>query len=433
MMVQLWRRGAQRRMRAYAAVRAQIDELEAEANRLLGEAVQAYEWLDEVVGVNRMDTYRTVPLGNYMFGEDVAEEVAMANRSSQGVAEMLVDQVATLMHDMPQCWAKVCDPQIKAPLWQARLILGKCAGLKKKQLAQVDASVSLGLGTLAWGRLARRVSAAVKRADPDGVRLKAKSAERSVRVQQDRDDASLAWVNAHIGLGDALRLDDTLAMIAARLGAEGDTDLIEQRRATAFAMLADPVALVERFGLAASDAPVATPPAPAFTPPAPTFTSHTRVYVHVWADSLGDPDEVARLEGYDPVLLDQVKALTAASSVKLTKVVHVGADSVALDAYEVPDWMHEALIARDVTTKDPWSATEARHQDRDHIREYQPGLPGQTRLANLVSQRRGWHRCKTVAGFHVRRTESGAYLWTTAAGQRALVDQIGTHPLPLRE
>ena len=156
---------------------------------------------------------------------------------------------------------------------------------------------------------------------------------------------------------------------------------------------------------------------------------HTQLYVHVYADTLDNPDEVARIEGVGPVLMDQVKQLTAGSRVRVTKTVHVGAGSVGVDSYEIPDRIREQVIARDTYVLAPWSSIGARHQDLDHIDAYRPGVPNQTRADNLAPQSRGFHRWKTHAGWRVAPVRPGALTWVSGAGQVALVDNTGTYPL----
>ena len=160
---------------------------------------------------------------------------------------------------------------------------------------------------------------------------------------------------------------------------------------------------------------------------------HTQLYVHVYAETLDDPDEVARIEGVGPVLIDQVKQLTAGSSVKVTKTVHVGAGSIGVDAYEIPDRIREQVLARDRYVLAPWSSTEAGRQDLDHIVPYQLGIPNQTRADNLAPQSRGFHRWKTHADWRIVPDRPGAVTWISGAGQVAQVDNTGTYPVHLVE
>jgi len=423
-------------MREYVQLRAELDELEALANDALGKAILAYECLEELPEQQRPDRYRASRVGKHWFGEDLIGELALANRTSEGAARILVDHVATLMHELPDCWSKVTDETVRAPLWQARKVVQECATLTKEQNRQVDSGVSRGLGTLAPGRLFRLVSAQVKRADPEGTRLRAKCSERFARTGGDSVDPLTGWVFAKTDRADAIFFDATLQLIADALAAQGDQRTLDERRSAAVGVLANPAAAVQLIGVHTTrgmiDPPTSDAEADEIVESAKQSTPlkhHTQLYVHVYADTLDNPDEVARIEGVGPVLMDQVKQLTAGSRVRVTKTVHVGAGSVGVDSYEIPDRIREQVIARDRYVLAPWSSTEARRQDLDHIVPYQPGIPNQTRADNLAPQSRGFHRWKTHAGWRIISDRPGAVTWISGAGQVALVDNTGTHPL----
>ncbi|MCL1841295.1 MAG: hypothetical protein FWF75_06075 [Propionibacteriaceae bacterium] len=423
-------------LREYVWLRAELDELQARTNDALGKAVLAYEVLDDLPEHQRPDRYRATRLGAHMFAEDLIGEIAVANHSSEMSARVLIDAVARLMHDLPDCWDKVTDETVRAPLWQARKVLDACTGLDHDQHHQVDAAVSPALGTLPPRRLSRLASAQVMRADPKDARLKAKLGERYVRTGGDASDPMTGWVYAKTSRADAIFMEATVQLIADTLASQGDQRDPDQRRAAAFGILANPAAAVQLIGVhttrgmdpapaSQADADQVIEQAKRQTP----LQRRTQLYVHVHADSLDNPDEVARIEGIGPLLIGQVKALTAGSSVRVTKVVHVGAGSVGVDAYEIPDRIREQVIARDAYTLAPWSSVESRHQDLDHIIAYQEGIPNQTRADNLAPQTRGYHRWKTHAGWQATPAGPGTLLWTTGAGQIALVNNTGTHPL----
>ncbi|MCL1840910.1 MAG: 13E12 repeat family protein [Propionibacteriaceae bacterium] len=360
----------------------------------------------------------------------------MANRCSEGAARILVDAVATLMHRLPGCWARVADETVRAPLWQARRIVQSCAGLDDKQHRQVDAGVSPGLGALPPKRLFEAVTAQVTNADPDGARLQARRAERFARTGGDRLDPMTGWVCARTDRADAIFLDATLQLIADALASQGDDRDPDQRRAAAVGIIANPAAAVQLIGVHTTRGMI-NPPASQADAAAvideakhlPPLVPHTHLYVHVCADTLDDPDGIARVEGIGPVLLDQVKQLTAGSRVRVTKTVYVGDGSVGVDAYEIPDQIREQVIARDRYALAPWSSVLARRQDLDHIEPYREGIPNQTRPDNLAPQSRSFHRWKTHAGWRAIPLRPGAILWISPTGQLATVDNTGTHPL----
>ena len=364
-------------MREYVQLRAELDELEALANDALGKAILAYECLENLPQAQRPDRYRVSRAGKHWFGEDLIGELALANRTSEGAARILVSDVAELMHELPDCWGRVTDETVCAPLWQARKVVGSCAALTGEQHRQVDAGVAHGLGTLPPGRLFELVSAQVKKADPEGTRLRAKCSERFARTGGDSVDRLTGWVFAKTDRADALFFDATLQLVADALAGQGDGRTLDERRSAAVGVLANPAAAVQLIGVHTTRGMIAPPTsdveAAAVVDQAkhlPPLVPHTHLHVHVYADTLDDPGEVARVEGVGPVLLDQVKQLTAGSRVTVAKTVHVGAGSVGVDSYEIPDRIRQEVIARDRYVLAPWSSIGARHQDLDHIDAY---------------------------------------------------------------
>jgi len=163
------------------------------------------------------------------------------------------------------------------------------------------------------------------------------------------------------------------------------------------------------------------------------FIPKTQIYVHLHADTLTNPDQLARVEKIGPVLVDQVKQLTQATNVKLTPVIHVGGAGETVDDYTIPTRIRNQVILRDPYEVAPWSSTEARGLDLDHTIPFQPGQPGQTRADNLGPLSRRYHRGKTLAGWQLDQPEPGVFIWQTPTGQRFQVDKNGTQRLPRRE
>ena len=162
---------------------------------------------------------------------------------------------------------------------------------------------------------------------------------------------------------------------------------------------------------------------------ASVLTPRAQVYVHVHVDNLNNPNAVARVEGAEPILVSQIANLTRASKVRVTPVVHVGAGSIAVDAYEIPDQIREEVLARDIYEVFPWSSREARGLDIDHTDPYRSGLPGQTRIGNLGPLSRKAHRIKTHGGWRLKQPQPGVFIWRTPAGQQVRVDHAGSHPI----
>jgi len=253
-------------MREYVQLRAELDELQARAHDQLGKAVLAYESLDALPEHQRPDAYRATVLGAHLFGEDLVGELAMANRCSEGTARMLADQVSQLMHKLPDCWRRVGDETVCAPIWQARQVLDACAGLDEDQHRRVDAAVAPGLGALPARRLSTLVAAQVMLADPHGARIKARGAQRFARTWGDRSDPASGWVQAKTDRADAIFFDAALQQVADALEARGDQPDPDRRRAAAIGVLANPAAAVQLIGMCTPPAAWTRPPPARKTP-----------------------------------------------------------------------------------------------------------------------------------------------------------------------
>jgi hypothetical protein len=74
-----------------------------------------------------------------------------------------------------------------------------------------------------------------------------------------------------------------------------------------------------------------------------------------------------------------------------------------------PDWLREAIWARDTAVRDPDGTTPVRRADLDHI---DPWPTGPTDVANLQPVSRRWHNHKTSRHWTVTRTRDGTTVWT---------------------
>ena len=426
-----WLGRARGAMADYAALSRQIEQLEARRAAKLAEVIQAYTWPKNLPVPASRDTYGPARLDQHLFGEDLIGELAVANGSSTTTAEHLISDITSLTEQLPQCWNKVVSGQ--APLWQARRVADACAGLPQDRWHLVDARVAPALGALGMARLGRLTNAAVKLADPDRVRDDAE--QRSTRfclIRPDREDPLAAFVYARIDRPAGIHLAATLNLLADTLAEAGDNAHLDERRARA-----NPAAAVQLIGMPSlwnmKPHPDPTTITQIAKRLAPVFRRHTQLYVHVHADDLDDPDALARVETIGPVLLHQIGQLTISSHIRLTPVIHLGADTPAVDAYEIPWQIREHVLLRQGHDTFPYSSTESRHLDLDHTRAYLPGKPKQTSPANLGPLSRRAHRAKTHAGWQLDQPTPGTYLWHTPAGQHLQVDPTGTHRLPARE
>jgi len=395
-------------MAQYAALRRHIDMLEAQAAAMLAQVVDAYTWPEELPQPERRDTYGVQHIGERAFGEDLTSELAIAHRSSEGAARYLVNDIADLTQLLPSCWNKVISAE--APLWQARRVAQACTGLDETACGTVDAIVAPGLGALGMPRLTRLTNAAVTAADPGRARLAAElGANRCVRTGGDKLDPLTGWVSARLDRADALYLDATVQLLADTMAAQGDTTTLDQRRARALGLLANPAAAVQLVGIPTirglDPAPETEQDKQALITAArkltPALTPRTQVYVHLFAGNLHNPDAIARLENIGPLLISQIAAITAGTHIRLTPAIHLNTNPPAVDSYEIPARIRDQVLLRDTHSIFPWSATESRRLDLDHTNPWQPGQPSQTSPANLGPLTRHAHRIKTHAGWQL--------------------------------
>jgi hypothetical protein len=247
-----------------------------------------------------------------------------------------------------------------------------------------------------------------------------------------------SWVTARLDRADAIYLDATVQLIADKLAANGDQTNQNQRRARALGILANPAAAIQLTTVHTNrdmnPIPASDTDQQTFVETAarliPAFTPRTQVYVHMYADTLTDPDAVARVETIGALLNDQIAEITRGSRVKVTPVVHVDGVGITVDSYEIPHTIREQVLLRLSHDVFPWSSIEARKLDLDHTKRYQAGGLGQTRPANLGPLSRRSHRVKTFAGWTLEQPSPGVFIWRSGSGQTIQVDQSGSHRIP---
>ncbi|QDP96400.1 hypothetical protein FOE78_11245 [Microlunatus elymi] len=160
------------------------------------------------------------------------------------------------------------------------------------------------------------------------------------------------------------------------------------------------------------------------------------LHVHISADTATIGPGVARVEGIGPMLASQIRDwLGARCRIRLQPIVDY-ADIHPVDAYEVPDAMRNALLARTPASCFPNSANRSRSMQADHTIAYRrtggPGgnaPPGQTGLHNLGPLGQTEHRIKTHGGWSARQPVPGTYVWRTRYGRVLIVNDSGSHDL----
>ncbi|MFC5261169.1 hypothetical protein ACFPJ1_03525 [Kribbella qitaiheensis] len=168
----------------------------------------------------------------------VAEFGAVTGRST-GSAAAFFGQALALRHRLPRIWAQVRSEHATA--WKACTIATACLNLSEQAAAIVDAELAAIVDTVTPHRIANIVRAALWRADPEAAQAaaEAKAKERGVWPgRTDEHGTTTLYVKA--ATGDIIRLNTTLAQVADALADLGDTDPLDQRRAKAIGILADP-------------------------------------------------------------------------------------------------------------------------------------------------------------------------------------------------
>ncbi len=144
---------------------------------------------------------------------------------------------------------------------------------------------------------------------------------------------------------------------------------------------------------------------------------------------------MARVQDLGPATLEELRTWLGHDRIDLRPVIDVP-NTTAVDAYEVPPAMREAMQLREPFEVFPYGATPATRADQDHTIPYTPttagGPPGQTRPGNLGPLNRRHHRAKTFGAFTCHQPLPGLYLWRTPSGHWYRRDHTGTHHLGRR-
>jgi hypothetical protein len=245
---------------------------------------------------------------------------------------------------------------------------------------------------------------------------------------------------------DAIRFDAAVQRGADALEALGDHRETDQRRAAAVGVLADPQDALDLYTahahLAAetdeSDCdsePAADPacdPPPALPRPrrreldtGPNVT----LYVHLTDETIRTGLGVARVEDVGPVTAQLVRDWLQHANVTVRPVIDLN-QMPAVDAYEIPTRIAEAVRLRSPVDCFPYATSTRRGLDLDHTQPYRHpddgGPPGQTRQDNLAPITRTHHRVKTHGHWQVRQVYDGVLVWRSPHGRHYLVDHTGT-------
>ena len=205
-----------------------------------------------------------------------AEYGAVTGVSALSAARFL-GQCVALPARFPLTWERVSTG--RATPWKARQIAQDCVTLSLEAASIVDHRVADIIDTVTGHQLANIKKAAIWDADPEAAKAKAEAEakERGVWVgRTDNHGTTTLFIKACTG--GILSLNATIAQLAEALAATGDTSTLDQRRAKAATLLADPELAADLLHAAqhlaeTTQANPTTEPTPPITEPTPTSTT----------------------------------------------------------------------------------------------------------------------------------------------------------------
>jgi hypothetical protein len=279
-------------------------------------------------------------------------------------------------------------------------------------------------------------------ADPEAaVRAARDAASRQGVWVGQSTDAGIKDIYIRTEVANAIWFDASIDRIADGLAVLGDVAEKDVRRGRAVGVLAQPQQALDLFAQAAEAAARTahldhrgedsheSAPRPNDTP-----CHHCRpavtLYVHISQDALAtDAAGAARFEELGPMTLEQTKRWLQHCHVTLKPVIDLNGQ-VAVDAYEIPDRLREAVHLRSPVDVFPFATNPGRRRDIDHTDAYRSpddgGPPGQTRLDNLGPMIRFHHRIKTHSRWRVKQPFNGVFVWQSPHGRVYVVDSTGT-------
>lgn len=439
-----------RRRAEVAELTAALDWAHAHPAASAGEAAS---WTESPTALWGERTISLAGASAPLVAEFAPVEYAGAVGISHEAANALIGDALDLAHRLPRLWALVHELRVPASL--ARLAAQESRDLDIDAAAHADRLLAWQPTRLNPHRIGVLVHEARLYADPDRAHADHDSAlaSRRVDVQHDAGAPGTSQVHMTLDTADAEALDDTVSAMAATLGALGDPEDLDVRRARSVGILADPQQALdllagvdrdtgvldeEETGAHAEDAAF-TPPSPFRRPTAPDNRSRTTLVLHVTAADLLDPLRPGQggvaTSRLGPLLLERLARWLIGAQVTVRPVLDASLIT-PIDQHDPPSAMAEAVRLRDETCVFPHCNRPSTSCDLDHLEPYVPpdegGPPGQTSLDNLAPLCRRHHRAKTHADFGYRRLKDGTYRWTLPGGAIVQTDPPHRRPQPPR-
>ena len=371
----------------------------------------------------------------------------------------VVADVLDLQYRLPLMWARVQALEVAED--HARHVARKTRNLTLEEAAQVDARISPSAdGRVSWTRFETLVEAAIVAADPEAAAAREHAAARETFAKATRStEHGMRGFYIRADFATITRIDATVAYLAQVLLTLGDTTSLDQRRAKAVLIMANPTQAVKilhahhtwQHQPDTSTAPTssensafaddAAPTPQRFDPTqAADLLDDTKLMPTVWlfahlaADTTEAMGPVARVEGAGPVTTDWVRRhLGRRCRFKITPVLDP-LDQTPVDGYEIPERHRQAVHLLTPADTFPYGANTTRAMQIDHTiawtRHRSAAGIRQSRIGNYGPMIGLHHRIKTHGRWQVQQPFPGVYLWRDPHGATYLVDHSGTRRLP---
>jgi hypothetical protein len=288
------------------------------------------------------------------------------------------------------------------------------AGLCQAAALGVDAQITPRLASLPRGRAMRLLRGLIALADPEEARereLKARTHRHVTLWDSSLESGPCRNLTGRLDVTDALALDTILNQLATLLAADGDQDTLDQRRASALGILADPARAFQL--LTGHDTP---------------SQQQATLIMHFDPNSTDSDLAIARIEGHGALSRDTWVELLGNTRVTIRPVLDLNAIT-PVGSYEIPDRIRDAVYWRSPVDMFPYGTQPSWRCDLDHTDPYDHSTttpPGQTRIDNLAPLSPKAHRAKTAQAWQLTQYHGGWLEWTSPAGYHYATGPRGT-------
>jgi len=181
--------------------------------------------------------------GTPLVDEFAVREYAALRQQSEPTARAFLTDVADLEHRFPKLWTAVMALAI--PVWQARKIAATCRDLSMEAAGLVDDQMAAIASGLPWSRILTTLGAAIMTADPALAEKKRQRAKAARFVQLCRSEDGINTMIVRADQGDLVMVYALVDRLADISMLEGNPELADERRATAFGLLGQPAMVLE--------------------------------------------------------------------------------------------------------------------------------------------------------------------------------------------